>query len=87
MFLYFYRFDINSPDSGIHSDARSDDGSHVQGAVTEDTDTLANKSSGDSEETTPTGVTLQSARPPPTSQCHCLRAYHKMFADFFNRQF
>lgn len=65
MFLYFYRFDINSPDSGIHSDARSDDGSHVQGAVTEDTDTLANKSSGDSEETTPTGVTLQSARPPP----------------------
>lgn len=84
MFLYFYRFDINSPDSGIHSDARSDDGSHVQGAVTEDTDTLANKSSGDSEETTPTGVSLQSACPPNP---HCLRAYHKIIADFFNRQF
>ncbi|XP_078323905.1 protein Fe65 homolog isoform X2 [Crassostrea virginica] len=59
------KFDINSPDSGIHSDARSDDGSHVQGAVTEDTDTLPNKSSGDSEETTPTGDPPQAVVVPP----------------------
>lgn len=56
--MYFHRFDINSPDSGIHSDARSDDGSHVHGPVNEDIYSVVNKSSEPegSEETTPTGV-------------------------------
>lgn len=57
-YMYFHRFDINSPDSGIHSDARSDDGSHVHGPVNEDIYSVVNKSSEPegSEETTPTGV-------------------------------
>lgn len=57
-YMYFLRFDINSPDSGIHSDARSDDGSHVHGPVNEDIYSVVNKSSEPegSEETTPTGV-------------------------------
>lgn len=56
--MYFHRFDINSPDSGIHSDARSDDGSHVHGPANEDIYSVVNKSSEPegSEETTPTGV-------------------------------
>ncbi|XP_062566631.1 protein Fe65 homolog isoform X3 [Saccostrea cucullata] len=51
------KFDINSPDSGIHSDARSDDGSHVHGPVNDDVYSVVNKSSEQegSEETTPTG--------------------------------
>lgn len=61
------KFDINSPDSGIHSDARSDDGSHVHGPVNEDIYSVVNKSSEPegSEETTPTGDPPQEVVLPP----------------------
>ncbi|KAK3099571.1 hypothetical protein FSP39_006387 [Pinctada imbricata] len=53
------KFDINSPDSadsGIQSDARSDDGTHVHGPLNDDVYAVVDKSpkQESSEETTPT---------------------------------
>ncbi|XP_056011870.1 protein Fe65 homolog isoform X2 [Ostrea edulis] len=61
------KFDINSPDSGIHSDARSDDGSHVHGPINDDIYSVVNKSSEpeNSEETTPTGDAPEEEGLPP----------------------
>lgn len=57
-YMYFYRFDINLFDSGIYSDARSDDGLYVYGLVNEDIYFVVNKFSESEglEETTLIGV-------------------------------